>query len=70
MPELGGGGAGASEDGVTVAFDGDSGGGENGGTAVIAEEANGNEGAGGERREDVGYTSFGREVEREVGNVG
>jgi len=48
LPELGGGGAGAGEDGVTVAFDGDSGGGENGGTAVIAEEANGNEGARGE----------------------
>ena len=50
LPEAGGGGACAAEDGCRVEFDGDGGGGESCDAAVVAEGANGNERAGSERR--------------------
>ena len=48
---------------MAVMGDGDVGGGERGGATVVTEEADGNEGTGGEGGEDVSDTGGGRQRE-------
>ena len=58
-PEIGGGRSSAGEDGGSVEGDVDSVGVKSGGATVVAELADGEEGAGGEGGEDVGDASRG-----------
>ena len=70
LPEAGGGGSRAAEDSGVVEGDVDGVGGEGGDASVVAERTDGDEGAGGEGRKNVGLACFGGEQgDVEVGGV-